>query len=90
MYNKRFKSWLKYKIGKCLLNMNFAPFCERIVRDTEKTEENNNYLVEHQICYLQNDILIRLSSTPPTGLEKKLTLRKTLKIIKKNKEKERL
>lgn len=76
MYNKRLKTWLKYKIGKCLLNMNFAPFCELIVR---YTEENNKCLVEHQICYLQNDILIRLSSTPPTGLEKKLTLRETLK-----------
>lgn len=59
--------------------MKFAPFCKLIVRDTEKTEENNNYLVEHQIWYLQNDISIRLSSTPPTGLEKKLTLRETLK-----------
>lgn len=43
--------------------MKFAPFCDLIVRDTEKTEENNNYLVEHQICYLQNDILIRILST---------------------------
>lgn len=57
-YNKGLKTWFKYKIGKCLLNMKFAPFCELIVRDAEKTEENNNYLVEHQICYLQNDILI--------------------------------
>lgn len=69
-YKKHLKTWLKYKIGKSLLNMKFAPFCELIVRDTEITEENNNYLVEHQICYLQNDILIRLSSTPTTGLEK--------------------
>lgn len=55
-------------------------FCELIVWDTEKTEENN-YLGEHQIRYLQNDISIRLTAKLQSCLEKKLTLRETATII---------
>lgn len=53
---------VKVQNWKMFIKWNLHHFVSLLL-DTEKTEENNNYLVEHQICYLQNDILIRLLST---------------------------
>lgn len=61
-------------------NLFLRPFCEFIVRYTERTEEQN--LVDHKICYLPGKyivFLILLTVKPKTGFKKKLTLIETVR-----------